>query len=267
MAARVLQVSDLHLGSRPPTVPSAAIEALIERAKPELLVVSGDLAHRGRYEQIGRAAAFLRGFGLPVLAVPGNHDLPYTFPGRFLRPWRSFERVWETTEPVYRSENLLVIGLNSARPWRHQSGGLPRESLERATSMLAEAPPEVFRLVVFHHHLVNAPWRSRKRPLSHRGRVLRAFAAAGADVIAGGHIHQASVSALHDFEVDADSSSLVVATTPGLGRPRPRRRGETQGLQLYSLDKNAITIDTFVVAQGKLQPVGARRFPRTLASD
>ena len=51
-----------------------------------LVVASGDLTHRGRRDQHERAAAFLRALGPPVLAVPGNHDIPYTFPARFTRP-------------------------------------------------------------------------------------------------------------------------------------------------------------------------------------
>src|SRR5207245_466092 len=79
-----------------------------------------------------RAAKFLRELGPPVFAVPGNHDIPYRFPARFLTPWAEFERRWEATEPVFSSPELHVVGLNSVRPWRHQSGGLRRPALERA---------------------------------------------------------------------------------------------------------------------------------------
>jgi len=67
-------------------------------------VASGDLTHRGRREQHERAARFLVSLGAPVLAVPGNHDLPYTFPARFTSPWAEFERQWQTTEPTYSSD-------------------------------------------------------------------------------------------------------------------------------------------------------------------
>jgi 3',5'-cyclic AMP phosphodiesterase CpdA len=46
---------------------------------PELIAVTGDLTHRGRRREHERAATFLRGFGKPLLVVPGNHDIPYTF--------------------------------------------------------------------------------------------------------------------------------------------------------------------------------------------
>ena len=59
-----------------------------------------------------------------MLAIPGNHDIPYTFPARFTQTFAEFERHWETTEPVFRSPTLHVVGLNSVRAWRHQSGGI-----------------------------------------------------------------------------------------------------------------------------------------------
>ena len=101
-----------------------ALRALVERTAPELLIASGDLTHRGRPDQHERAARLLRSFAVPVLAVPGNHDIPYSFPARFTRPFAEFERHWQTAEPVYESAHIQAVGLNSVRPWRHQSGGV-----------------------------------------------------------------------------------------------------------------------------------------------
>ena len=99
MNARLLHVSDLHAGTHEEREIERALTRLVERLKPQLVVASGDLANRGRSAQLERAATLLRSLGPPVLAVPGNHDLPYT-PSRFFRPWTEFERVWETTEPT-----------------------------------------------------------------------------------------------------------------------------------------------------------------------
>ena len=90
--------------------------------------------------------AFLRGLGRPVLAVPGNHDIPYTFPARFTRSFRAFERQWETTEPTYSSPTLHVIGLNSVRPWRHQSGGIRTAQLDaRRGATACSAPADAYQ--------------------------------------------------------------------------------------------------------------------------
>ena len=168
-----MHLSDLHFGSNDDPRLEPGLEALVDRIRPELIVASGDLTHRGRPEQHDRAARFLRERNTPLFTVPGNHDIPYTPIARFTRTWRQFERHWETTEPVYRSQALHVVGLNSVRPWLHQSGRLGHAQLERAAGLLAEAPATALRVVVLHHHLLGAPWRSRKKPVARRSAVLR----------------------------------------------------------------------------------------------
>ena len=240
-----------------------ALARLVERLEPQLVVASGDLAHRGRRQQLERAAALLRSLGPPVLAVPGNHDLPYT-PARFVRPWTEFERVWETTEPTASSPDLHVVGLNSARPFRHQGGALSASQLDRAAERLAAAEEGALRIAVLHHHVIGAPWRAaRKRPVSHRNRVLRALVDAGADLILAGHIPQAAVSERHEFEVvGAEARTAVVAIAPGLGIPRPRRLGEARGLHIHDADMEAIVVRTFRWSRGDWTLAAERRFPR-----
>src|SRR6266508_1276503 len=143
---RVLHLSDLHFGSGDDEAIERGTPVLIERFEPELVIASGDLSHRGRRDQLIRASSFLRSLGRPVLAIPGNHDIPYTFPGRFTRSFREFERQWQTTEPTFSSPTLHVIGLNSVRPWRHQSGGIRSSQLTRARERLREAAASAFQI-------------------------------------------------------------------------------------------------------------------------
>src|SRR5512132_3796627 len=244
---RLLHLSALHFGGREAPEVERGLRALIERTAPELVVASGDLTHRGRPDQHAAAAAFLRSVGPPVLAIPGNHDIPYTLPARFTRTFAEFERHWETTEPVFRSPALHVVGMNSVRPWRHQSGGIRDAQLSRARELLAEAPESALRVVALHHHLIGAPWRSRKKPVSRRSEVLAGLVDAGAELILAGHIHQAAVSARHEFEViRSDVRGAIVAIAPGLGQPRPQRRGEARGLHVYECAENSIRVETYI---------------------
>ena len=201
--------------------------------------------------------------GAPVLTVPGNHDLPYT-PARFFRPWAEFERVWDTTEQVVSLPGLHVVGLNSARPFRHQGGALSHGQLERAAERLGGAAKDALRVAVLHHHLIGAPWRAaRKRPVSRRNHVLRTLVDAGADLILAGHIHQAAVSERHEFEVVGDEArTSVVAIAPGFGQPRPRRLGEARGLHLHEADEEAIVVRTYRWSGGDWALGAERRFLR-----
>ncbi len=268
MPARLLHISDLHVGSVEETAIERGLAPLVERIDPRLIAVTGDLAHRGRAAEHDRAAACLRKLGRPLLVVPGNHDIPYTFPARFTRPYREFERHWETAEPVFRSEELLVVGLNSVRPWRHQSGGLRSSQMQRAADLLAEAPASALRVVALHHHLIGAPWRSRKKPVARRSEVLAGLVDAGAELILAGHIHQAAVSERHEFEIEHDGGlrGVTVSVAPGLGQPRPNRRGEARGLHVYEADSGTLLVQTYVWREGDWGLTGLRRFPRGRAS-
>ena len=115
MTARVLHLSDLHMGHGEAWEPLAALGELIADLQPTLLVATGDLAHRGRRRELETAAELLRGLGLPFLAVPGNHDIPYTVPARFTRTFTEWERVFGETEPLHADDGVVVAGLNSVR--------------------------------------------------------------------------------------------------------------------------------------------------------
>ncbi len=264
MPPRILHVSDLHFGTREDAALERALAALIEQAAPELIVASGDLTHRGRPEQHARAAAFLRAFALPVHAVPGNHDLPYTFPARFTRPFAEFERQWGETEPVYRSPGLLIVGLNSARPWRHQAGAVRRSQLDWAAEQLAGAREGALRVVALHHHLLGAPWRSRKKPVARRNHVLAFLVESGAELILAGHIHQAAISERREFEValPGGERAVTVSIAPGLGQPRPNRRGEARGLHVYEPAPTWIDVSTYTWRSDGWALTAERRFPR-----
>ena len=263
MATRILHFSDLHFGARDDASLHEAIRAFVGREQPELIVATGDLTHRGRPAQHDRAAAFLNGLGPPVVAVPGNHDIPYSFPARFTHPWREFERLWGTTEPVYSTDAIHLVGVNSVRPWRHQSGGVGDAQLARVAQRLAEAPGGALRVVALHHQLIGAPWRTRKRPVARRNHVLAGLVDAGAELILGGHIHQGTVSERHEFEVlDGDARGVVISIAPGLGRPRPHRRGEACGCVAYRADGETITVETSIRRGDEWQRTAVRTFPR-----
>ena len=263
MLTRVLHLSDLHFGAGDDDAIERGTPVLIERFQPELVIASGDLSHRGREDQLTRASRFLRSLGPPVLAIPGNHDIPYTFPARFTSSFREFERQWETTEPTYSSATLHVVGLNSVRPWRHQSGGLRTHKLAKAEERLRAAESSAFQIVVLHHHLIGAPWRSRKKPVARRNHVLSSLVAAGADLILAGHIHQAAVSERHEFEIARGGErGVVVSVAPGLGQPRPKRQGEARGLHVYDVDESCLRIRTFVWRDTDWGLTAERQFPR-----
>jgi 3',5'-cyclic AMP phosphodiesterase CpdA len=245
--------------------PLEALRTLIADLQPELLVATGDLAHRGRGRELEIASTLLRSLEVPLFVVPGNHDIPYTVPARFTATFDEWERVFGPTEPTHVSDNVVVVGVNSVRAWRQQGGAVDRDRLEDAVKRLQEGPPDALRIVALHHHLAAPPWRvARKRPLSRRDDVLRALVAAGAELVIGGHVHQAGVAERREFKVleEGPRRSLVLATASALGRPRPERKEEARGLSVYDADADTITVRTFSWDGSGFLQVGERRFLR-----
>ena len=269
MTGRLLHVSDLHVGGHDAgreTV-ETSLRSLVSELEPELVVASGDLTHRNHRDQHGEAASFLRSLGPRVLAVPGNHDIPMLPPARLLRPFDAFESAWSETEPGYRSERLHVVGVNSVRGWLYQEGAVSGDQLRRVAAELAGGDGGL-RVVVLHHHLCSAPWRTAKRPVFRRTRVLAALADAGADLVLSGHVHQSSIVARGEFETAVPGvRPMIVATAPGLGRPRPHRRGEAAGAHVYELESRTLRARTYAFGAGPPELVADRRFPLLPASD
>ncbi len=264
MSTRVLHISDLHFGRNVAAEPVEALARLIEEVQPALVVASGDLTHRGLRSQHDTAAEFLRGLGLPLLVIPGNHDIPYSFPRRFTSPWAEFERHWETTEPVHAADGIVAVGLNSVRPWRHQSGRVKSAQIERVAELFAAAPEGALKLVTFHHHLLGPPWRSRKKPVAKRNLVLAALVEAGAELILAGHIHQSTIAERREFEISTPGGerAVVVSIAPGFGQPRPNRRGEARGLHVYDVRAEMLRALTYVWRDDGWALTAVRRFPR-----
>ncbi len=272
MAVRVLQVSDLHTGTIEEPEVEGDLRRLAAEADPELVVVSGDLTHRNTRDQHERAARFLRSLERPLLVIPGNHDIPRWPPGRFTATFDEFLRHWPETEPVYRSSGLVACGLNSVRAWKQQGGALRATQIEAIARTFAGAPAGALRLVALHHHLMGAPWRTAKRTIANRSQVLGGLVDAGAELIVSGHVHQSTVGERREFEVlhagRTDVHGTTVAIAPGLGQPRPKRRGEARGLHLYEADERTVRVLTYAWAPGTGTGIGSwaevadRTFPR-----
>jgi 3',5'-cyclic AMP phosphodiesterase CpdA len=245
--------------------PLEALRALITDLEPEVLVVTGDLCHRGRRAELETAAVLLRGLETPLLVVPGNHDIPYTIPARFTRTFAHWHDVFGPIEPAHASAGFVVAGVSSVRPWRQQGGAVDREKLAAAIGRLEQGAPDALRVVALHHHLAAPPWRAaRKRPLSDRDEVLRTLVAGGVELVIGGHVHQASVAERREFKVleEGPRRSLVLATAAALGRPRPRRKEEARGLNVYESEAATIRVRTFSWDGTGFLQVGERLFAR-----
>jgi 3',5'-cyclic AMP phosphodiesterase CpdA len=194
----LLQISDPHFGTEQAPVVEALV-ALARQQRPDLLVLSGDITQRARPAQFRAARAFMDRLGGPVLAVPGNHDLPlFDLWTRLRRPYaRHIVAFGSNLEPVHSSRDMLVVCVNTTRVWRHKHGEVSALQIDRVAWLLAGARAAQLRVVVVHQPV--AVTRAEDVPNRLRGHAaaLQRWAAAGADLVMGGHIHLPYVMALH----------------------------------------------------------------------
>lgn len=188
-------LSDLHFGR----LNREAAEALLrdlERAAPDLIVVSGDLTQGARHEEFQEARAYLDRFPTPPLVVPGNHDLPsWNLYERFTRPTRRFHRYIEPESFPFRAKGqMAVLGINTTRPhgwyWDWGRGRINLRQVRRIREVFAARPARELRVVVTHHPFLHPPQEER-RPLVRGPRgVLRLLAECGVDLLLAGHFHK-----------------------------------------------------------------------------
>jgi 3',5'-cyclic AMP phosphodiesterase CpdA len=263
MPVRVLQVSDLHTGTAEEPEVEADLRRLVVETDPELVVASGDLTHRNTPQQHAQAARLLHSLERPLLVIPGNHDIPKFPPWRFTSTFDGFLREWPEAEPVYRSARIVACGLNSVRPWKQQGGALRRAQIAQVAEVFAAAPAGALRIVALHHHLMGAPWRTAKRTIANRSHVLGGLVDAGAELIVSGHVHQSAVGERREFEVvHGGEHAVTVALAPGLGQPRPQRRGEARGFHVFEAEPASLRVSTFAWQEDDWALIGQRRFPR-----
>lgn len=195
---RLLQVSDLHFGRDR----SAAVDALValhRDLQPDVVVLSGDLTQRATHREFLAARALAdRLAPSAILALAGNHDIPlFAIWTRLLRPYARYRRHFGSESGfVHETDDLLLIGLNSARHLRHKDGEIdPAQRSDVARTLAACARPKL--KVVVLHHPVHAVRPQDEANLVHGGgEAVPLWSAAGADLIVGGHIHLPYVSTL-----------------------------------------------------------------------
>ncbi len=186
----LLQISDPHFGTERPRVVEALV-TLALRERPDLIVLSGDITQRARSDQFRAARAFVDRLGAPVVAIPGNHDIPlFDLPARLFHPYaRQRAAFGAELEPVHESAGLLVVCVNTTRPWRHKNGEVSATQVERVATRLREAVSAQLRVVVVHQPVAVLRERDAQDLLRGRAHALQRWAEAGADVVMGGHIH------------------------------------------------------------------------------
>ncbi|QJD59361.1 metallophosphoesterase [Pseudomonas sp. gcc21] len=187
---RVLQLSDPHFGTEQLHVVDA-LHRFIDTCAPDVLLLSGDITQRARRHQFDAAQRFLDKITCPVLAVPGNHDIPlFNLFARFINPYGNFQRAFgKQLEPEFANSDVLILGVNTTRASRHKDGEVSASQTARVIERLRQAKPDQLRIVMQHHPVRAVAESDTANLLIGRERAIPAWVDAGMDLLLGGHIH------------------------------------------------------------------------------
>ena len=237
----IVHLSDIHFGRVDPRLIAPLIET-VESIAPDLIAVSGDLTQRARHGQFQEARRFLDRLVFPVLVVPGNHDVPlFNLAARLLDPFGGYRRhIHQDLEPVFENDQMIAVGLNSARTIPFHGGGrLNHAQVARAAARLRSAPSRVTRIVVSHHPFDLPPTHGDEHLVGRSAMAMQQLAAAGVDVFLAGHLHVSHVGHAAQRYRIAGHSALVVQA----GTMSTRKRGEASTMNVLRMSPAEITIE------------------------
>ncbi len=191
---KIAHLSDPHFGTILPGVEEGLLATLAD-LKPDLVLVTGDITQRARRSQFRLARAFIDKLKpTPVIAVPGNHDIPlFNLPARVFNPYGGFQKTFvDQLEKDFTYGDVLITGLNSTNRWRHVQGDFDLRRLE--TRIQQGARRAKIHIAAFHHPMDCFNPKDEKNLLVKREQTMAVFDRHRVDLMVGGHIHDPYVT-------------------------------------------------------------------------
>lgn len=201
----LIHLSDLHFGGYADLPQLEALDRLLPTLGATAAVVSGDLSQRARHGEFQAAHLFLQRVRahVPVLVIPGNHDIewwksPLGLFGERIK-YAKYSRYFSPLTPVLELPGVVIAGALSAYgvapgslTWNPRDiavkGHLPASETDRVARVFAQAPPGAVRVLAVHHDVLRGGI-SRRQGLAHWRRAWPRLLATGADVVLCGHDH------------------------------------------------------------------------------
>ena len=239
----VVHLSDIHFGRIDRTTVQPLKDA-ISRIKPDLLAVSGDLTQRARRTEFAQARGFLDALPFQRLVVPGNHDVPlHNVFRRFVTPLARYtQAITDDLAPVYRDEEMIVVGVNTARSWTWGEGRINAGQVDQIVEHLSGVSKGLIRIVVTYHPFDLPEGVKEARLLGRAAMAMEKLSAAGADLFLAGHLHISHIGHTAERYNIAGHSALVVQA----GTVSTRSRGEQPSFNVLRIERPRISVERLV---------------------
>jgi 3',5'-cyclic AMP phosphodiesterase CpdA len=240
---RIMHMSDLHFGRTDPEIVSAVQESARQLA-PHLIAISGDLTQRARKREFAQARAFLHSLPPPKIVVPGNHDVPlYNVAARFLAPLERYKRIVSVeTEPAFVDDEIVVVGVNTARSLVFKGGRINGQQVKRVAEMFGGASSQQVRILVTHHPFDLPRGGDSTNLVGRAAMALSSLRECAPDVFLAGHLHEAGTGTTAErYDLRGHSAIVVQAGTA----TSTRIRGSPNSFNLIQVDRSDIAVERF----------------------
>ena len=181
---------------------------------------------------------------------------------RFFQPLDRYrEYISADLEPEYEDDEMIVVGVNTARSLANGGGRISTRQVDRVVARLAGLPEEVTRIVVTHHPFDLPPGVREYRLLGRARMAMARLSAASADLFLSGHLHLSHASLATDRYRIAGRSGLIVQA----GTVSTRSRGELPSFNLLRIDRPEISLTKYIwdEASDAFAPSDWGRYERT----
>lgn len=258
----IVHLSDLHFGRIDRNLVTALL-ATVSSVAPDLVAISGDFTQRARRSQFAQARAFLDALPYRRLVVPGNHDIPlFDVARRFVSPLGRYRKfIAHDTEPMYADEEILVLGLNSARSLTFGEGRLNAAQIRAAVARLRTREPHPIKIIVTHHPFDLPTDEVRHQLVGGAREAMAAFAEVGADLFLAGHLHVSHIGHTAErYKIEGHSALVVQA-----GTISTRKRGEVNSFNVLRVERPTIRVErwSWNEERGVFAAESARAFHHT----
>lgn len=247
---KIVHISDLHFGTEQPRVAEALLEKIYSIA-PDVVAVSGDLTMRAKSREYESARDYLERIDFPKIIIPGNHDIPlYNIYDRFINPLHRFQAfITRDPFPTYADDELVVLGVNSARSAVFKGGRISREQMEMVKRIVCDERSTHSTVIVIHHNLLPSPHRNGESLLGRSREFLDKIDLCGVDLILTGHQHVA-YSRTVNKKKGAHSSTILAAAGSALS---DRLRGEPNSFNYLEVSAKNIELNVMEFIDNKFR--------------
>src|SRR5215211_7176008 len=238
----IIHLSDLHFGRVNPLLIDPLIR-IVREVEPDVVAISGDLTQRARSYQFQQARSFLDALPKPQIVVPGNHDIPlHNLFARFFEPLTKYQRyITDDLQPVYEDDELIIIGVNTARSAVFKGGRINKSQVVRLREKFCSLEDRVVKAVVTHHPF-DLPEGHNERDLVGRAKMaMTDLADCGADLFLAGHLHISHLGHTKRYNIHGHSALVVQAGTA----TSTRERGEANSFNFLRIAFPEITVERF----------------------